>query len=364
MKIIFSTVGTSLLTNKASKELRPRINKSSNLLMLDEQLLAEIQALKTDIESDLAACNEDTIKRISAELNSIACYYGGLENADKNDIHYLIVTDTYLGRLTGTILKKYLKKYFTMVEVLELKDFSTRNKESFLEGIKQLGQKCYEIIPGYRKNGYEIIFNLTGGFKSLIGYMNIFGMFYADKIVYIFETGEQLIEIPKLPIEPAPNTFEKHKKEMFYLEAKQEVNEDDLADMPEAFLDKAYGKAALSIWGQLLWNQEKETVGENLIEHPNLSYDNNFRKDFENGTAKDKFNVNVAIARASKILSDNMMDLSALKRDNELEYDKYTGKDVDHFRVTNQGDRISCLKVNNKLVLRHFGRHDYVNDNP
>ena len=42
-------------------------------------------------------------------------------------------------------------------------------------------------MPGYRQSHYRVVFNLVGGFKSLQGYMNTLGMFYADEIIYIFE---------------------------------------------------------------------------------------------------------------------------------------------------------------------------------
>ncbi|MBK8043622.1 MAG: hypothetical protein IPK21_13770 [Haliscomenobacter sp.] len=69
-----------------------------------------------------------------------------------------------------------------------------------MEAIKDLLKWCDETLPGYRTAGYEIIFNLTGGFKSLQGYLNTIGMFYADRIVYIFESGQEVIAIPKLPV--------------------------------------------------------------------------------------------------------------------------------------------------------------------
>jgi hypothetical protein len=55
---------------------------------------------------------------------------------------------------------------------------------------------CQDTLPGYRESGYHIVFNLTGGFKSIQGWMQTLGMFYADEIVYIFETGKELLPGP------------------------------------------------------------------------------------------------------------------------------------------------------------------------
>lgn len=110
-------------------------------------------------------------------------------------------TDTYLGEFAAMQIQKILKtKEINNISVIKIDKLNTKSSKEFNQGIKNLFKWCYDNVPKYRDNEYNVIFNLTGGFKSLQGYMSIAGMFYADKIVYVFETGKEIIEIPILPI--------------------------------------------------------------------------------------------------------------------------------------------------------------------
>lgn len=115
----------------------------------------------------------------------------------------LICTGTYLGEKCAEIVEKWLKKQavFSNVQIRKIEDLKTNDIESFHFGISELVKFCDETLKGYRQNNYHIIFNLTGGFKSIQGIMLTIGMFYADECVYVFETGEHLLRIPKIPIE-------------------------------------------------------------------------------------------------------------------------------------------------------------------
>jgi hypothetical protein len=58
-----------------------------------------------------------------------------------------------------------------------------------------------------------------------------------------------------------------------------------------------------------------------------------------------------------------------MKEHGGLQYDNYTNKrtragcPIGHFQIT-QGDWVSCTAEDGVLRLRHFGAHEYVNDNP
>src|SRR5699024_7664299 len=118
-------------------------------------------------------------------------------NKCEKDIHFLLATDTYQGKLTAELLKEFLSRKVQSAQVIVPKNLNTKTKEDFKAGIRDLLKWCEDVLPGYKDAGYEIIFNLTGGFKSLQGYLNTIGMFYADSISYIFEGADELISIPK-----------------------------------------------------------------------------------------------------------------------------------------------------------------------
>lgn len=71
----------------------------------------------------------------------------------------------------------------------------------------------------------------------------------------------------------------------------------------------------------------------------------------------------------STLLMHSAGDPNILRGNGGKQYDNFTGgKRIDgcpigHFRI-NDGDRISCIAKGGMLRLRHFGVHDYVNNNP
>lgn len=306
------------------------------------------------------------IRSASAELNGIYGIYDGNSPLQCQDMHFLITTDTIQGRVTGNIVKDFLNEKGISAEVVVLNKFSTASKSNFREGIQHLLKWCDETIGDYRENGYEVIFNLTGGFKSQQGFMNTIGMFYADKIVYIFESGSELIEIPRLPIDIDKNVFEQHKSLFLQHYAGKAYRSTDFVGIPETLYDALGNEVHPSIWGELSWNKVKaDILAKKLVELPFLCYERSFVEDFERTqNAKEKVRLQEKLAWISVLLQRANGDVGALKKDGGLQYENYANG-IGHFRIS-QELRISCVKDEDKkcLRLRHYGAHDYVNNNP
>jgi hypothetical protein len=72
------------------------------------------------------------------------------------------------------------------------------------------------------------------------------------------------------------------------------------------------------------------------------------------------------------MLDANDGDTAALKRSTSLKYANYTGKKTEkgrpigHFRLldSRHAYRVSCEALDGELLLRRFGPHDPVNENP
>jgi hypothetical protein len=67
-------------------------------------------------------------------------------------------------------------------------------------------------------------------------------------------------------------------------------------------------------------------------------------------------------------LEESEGNTAPLKQQGGIQYDNYAGKrlgkqPIGHFRIS-RGIRVSCMAENGGLTLRHFGAHDYVNNNP
>lgn len=370
-KLFLSSVGTSILTNIASKEERFKLYNSSNCIDENDcsnDIKTLIQKLETEALQKFETKNN--VRRFSAELNGIFGFY---ENEDHHneDLHYLITTDTYQGIKCGDIIQNYLNKKNINAQIFTPKELTTRTKYNFEQGIKNLLKWCDETLSGFKNDGYEIIFNLTGSFKSLQGYLNTIAMFYADRIIYIFESEKaELIEIPKLPVEIESSIIDKHKEKILLMAAGYNYPLSEINDMPKTIIDELEGKAFLSVWGELLWNKtKKDILTNNLVDLPYLIYSEEFKKLFSNAASNDKVKLQETLGKVGKILIENDGDIYKLKQDGGLQYDNYSnkkdknGKPIGHFRIT-QGDRVSCVVKEKKLFLRKFGRHDFVNNNP
>lgn len=364
--LLISSVGTSLLTNPPIEDHERRnliqlANKENYENEEHENLIANrkniaIQKLKEN--------NPQEIRKASAELNGIYGIYGGKLPDKCQDMHFLITTDTIQGRITAEIVREFLNEKGIAANVVALKKFSTESKTHFSEGIQHLLKWCDETIAEYQEKKYKIIFNLTGGFKSQQGFMNTIGMFYADKIVYIFESANELLEIPKLPILIDKTPFEKYKSIFLQHYAGRPFQKQDFQDIPETLYDTLGDDVHPSIWGELSWNKVKtEILSKQLVELPNLIYEKSFEKDFEaTAKANDKVKLQETLAKVSHLLHSGNGDIGVLRKDGGLQYENYANG-IGHFRVS-QSLRVSCQKEGVNLRLRHFGEHNYVNDNP
>ncbi len=362
-KLILSPVGISLLLNslrKEESEFKRTLLQESNALQLPEEIQVKVDDLVQRATKKLQHGSVSERRKLSAELNSLyALYENDAHNTET--IHILLKTDTALGEKSAEILEKFLREEWHSPNIISIpvKGLNTASLASFSRGIKNLLKKFDKMIPDYKEKGYEIIFNLTGGFKSLQGYLNIIGMFYADRLVYIFERSSELLTIPKLPIKIDEEKLYKNATKLALLDEGVIFSHEELS-IGDALLDiDEENNVSLSEWGQLAWYRVKRDIfSKELVEFPHIIYEQSFKKDFEK-TKELRVRMQESIAKASAILLDNNGDITALKRDGGLKYDDYSGKNnIGHFRI-DDGNRITCVYKKEKLYLRHFGSHNY-----
>lgn len=274
-RLIVSTCGISLLANQADQALRKVLTRSANARRYEELDAPE----RSTIAAHITACAQPfaatelnllQLARVSAEANGLIRYYDSDLSAQR-DHHVLVCTDTYLGEQTAIILEKWLLRYGQGVERLRVPDLQTQCLEDFQLGMAELVRWCAEILPSYRNNGYHIVFNLTGGFKSIQGFMQVLGMFYADESVYIFESSPKLLILPRLPVElNARRVIEQKLPTFRRLAAQLTVSQAECAGIPETLLLIVEGKAALSPWGELIWQESHKAIYAERL-HPPIS---------------------------------------------------------------------------------------------
>ncbi|MEH2235825.1 putative CRISPR-associated protein [Nostoc sp.] len=378
-RLVISTVGTSILTNQIRQRIDPKnwiesleitANCTHEQINSDySEVTSIVTELKNRAEKKLNDSNTLEIREASAELNGIYGLYNEQLNQGSNDMHWLITTDTAQGLIAAAIVRDFLQSKGLIVDIFSPKELSTESTEKFTNGIDELLKWMDEIIPGYRESDYRICFNLVGGFKALQGYVNTIAMFYqAHEMIYIFENSSEVIKIPRLPIRIDESVV---KPVLFSLMASQVgiwIKLSELQDVPETLLFIDGEEATLSHWGRLIWNNCKRNLlpGELLL-FPYLVYEKSFHNDYTKNNVNEQRKIDLQETLAEVSASIIKFNGDTTRFDRRLNFTRYEGgksNHIDHFYVKNTGWRVSCIAKDNKLHLRHYGEHDYVNDNP
>jgi putative CRISPR-associated protein (TIGR02619 family) len=375
-RVILSTIGTSLLTNQINRA-NPEENKWYSYLRdtanLNEDKIPDnikqiITTLKQRADTQLSGNKIPEIRRASAELNGIYGIYQENLSQGNEDIHFLISTDTAQGKGTAQIIEGFLRKQgLNNTSIYTPSGLSTASTEAFSLGIDDLIVWLQDTIPAYKASKYKISFNLVGSFKSLQGYLNTIGMFYADEIIYIFEGDKSdLITIPRLPVAVDIDSIKPHTLQLALLDAGAELAMSETQGIPEAMVAEIDRKMMLSTWGQLIWNQCKnELLSGDLLDFPRLEYQDTFRADYNKAREKHKrVKLQETLATVAYLLNKSNGDTTILRQHGGIQYDRYVNmENIDHFRVT-LDTRVSNTISHGKLILRRYGLEPEVNNNP
>ena len=380
MRFVLSTIGTSSLTNQINNddpsEWRRLLRDLANHKMddLHSEAKAVIDTLADRALEKLLQEAPQLNRRISAELNGIYGIYNGRLPQNSPDQHCLICTDTAQGQKTGELIRDFLVDQGLNAYIVTPEGLSTKDTAAFTAGIKELIRWLEDNVPGQRDSGYRVIFNLVGGFKSLQGYMNTFGAFYADEVIYIFEAPTaDLITIPRLPIQIDTVVIQEHLTEFALMAAGKLYPRRELRDIPETLLefleeDDDETDTGLSAWGTLIWNRAKaDLLGEKLLPFPRLEHARTFHNDFNReNDPKARLKLQETLAKIAYILERDGGHTSGLTG-GALNYERLLGEagkaGIHTFRIT-QAIRVSCTVADSGLILRHYGGHDYVYKNP
>lgn len=371
-RVIISTVGTSLLTNQIDrnnnqeKDWYGLLRDSANLKgeeIENEQIIEIILTLQERASNKLKTAKNQVIRRLSAELNGIYGIYQDKLERGKQDIHILIATDTEQGKVTAEIVEAYLQdKGISNTSIYSPQGLSTSSTTAFTTGIDDLIVWLKKNIKSYQEQGYKICFNLVGGFKSLQGYLNTIGMFYADEIIYIFEgVGAELITIPRLPISIDRHALKPHLVNLALLNAGAALSPREARGIPEALIAEIDNQITLSTWGNLIWEECKdEFLSASLLDFPRLEYRDTFLSDYNQiKIPQERIKLQESLAKVSRILKESNGDTTELTRTG-LKYSPYeTVPNIDHFRI-NSSLRVSCQIIEGNLSLRYYGTHDRV----
>jgi len=292
--IFIHSVGTSVLTNTKDAAMRILLNEHSNLeeKEISGENLGKIQDFIRDRHKEFLENRDDRkfLKKNSAELNGFFTYIEE-KKISKQDIliHYLIQTDTFLGSQTGAIVKEILEDYGPVQEIKGT-GLNVKNRETFQGAIKGLVEKIVTgIIIPHKIDSFFITANLSGGFKSLNGFLQtILGM-YADEVFYLFEKNAGIVTIPRLPLKVALELDDRDAILFRRLLNGLDVESTSMkkSRIPDALYTQMEDQIILSEWGEMLAEKYREDfyTGEIL---PSISDKMVVEESFQRGAKNHK----------------------------------------------------------------------------
>jgi len=253
---VLTTCGTSLLNNGADDATRKAITRYANAQ--EVEIPSEFQTLFNELrqqrERELATASIEQAVRKSAELNGLlALYQKAPTEAQRNqDAHYLIASDTYLGRLTRELVMLWLRRNgFKQVSALDVGGLRTDNLETFRLASNDLIDSVHTLVRACRASQQRVVFNLSGGFKSANGFIQTLGALWADEVVFIFETSGELMRLPKLPVTiDLTSALEAHMPKFRRLSGLNQLDASEVVGVPDGLLIQLGASVSLSPWGR------------------------------------------------------------------------------------------------------------------
>ncbi len=171
MRVIITTVGTSLLTNylKENNE-KPTAQSLANYL---RQTAAE---------------------QASAETNSLR---GLLKDGDGV---VFLHSSTREGALCADSLSRHFNGMGYNSRYRHIPDLSYQEARFRMRGLRSLVSTIIELIKEERDRGNDVGINATGGFKAEIAYATLIGLLFDIPVYYMHEQFQEIIEMPPVPI--------------------------------------------------------------------------------------------------------------------------------------------------------------------
>jgi len=249
------------------------LSQTANLrptdLTADQRAAIDARIREQDLVLQDATLEE--ARNWSAELNGLIGFYENQLDRGREDFHFLLHTDTHQGQDTAGVIREWLSRYGLQVTTQSIPGLNTADLDCFRSAMNDMVSWCEETLPGYRQNRFRIVFNLSAGFKSWQGFMQTLGMFYADEILYIFESSKQLLRVPRLPVQFEDAAVQEIQQNLLLfrrLDPKQSSMPcSACGNVSDIFLYQIGEEAELSPWGRLVWERHKsELYREKLLD--------------------------------------------------------------------------------------------------
>ncbi len=355
MQYILTTVGLSSLTNGLRGKMTSKeIYDHSNEKEPKKEFIERFEPHWKDLQQNILNFSVKELTNLSAELNALLRY----NRFDKSDTHRLLCTDTYLSQKAAQIVATFLKSKNLNVSIYTPKDLKTDDIESFHFALADMVNDLSQEIQGYKTAGYEIVFNLTGGFKSVNSFLQTMASLYADKSLYIFETSEELLTIPRIPIKVDETVFIENVQVFRALELGLTVDSKKVEQLPKTLVMQVGNEYALSPWGVIVWQKIKDELYTHTLVDPlgKIIYTTQLKKDFEKLSPNEKRQFNKKIDLLEKMLITGHNPSS-------LRYHALTGQVAAQFSHEfypfdgNESRRAYCNEKEGYIIIEKIDAH-------
>ena len=260
-----------------------------------------IQRAQDAARHTLATGNRPEQKALSAELNAILSFE---DEFDQKPVlhHELLVTDTFVCQVAAEILSDFLQSQNTSAQPWVIKDLRTARGDELRTALSSIVPDLVQRIENSVENGWDVVFNLTGGFKGVNGFLQTAAMLWASETIYLFAGSQELMHIPRLPVSiDIDGVIEENFSLFRHMANGKAVGVKTLreAGIAGSLLFEDEGKAVLSEWGQLIWGKTYHQLASSKLldpPHPDIVFTNAFRRSIAGLEGERMRQVNKAIA--------------------------------------------------------------------
>lgn len=268
---ILSPCGISTLLAVCKDEQRKILNINANASSAKDVIEADrlaIDDLINNAQEALQNANNVAVRRMSAELGALTLYYN--DRLDfKNDVHFLLSSDTWLGEACTNLIRGWLEHKGATCIVHRQEGLQTQKLPDFHNALAELAPQLIEQIDEYKKKHFRVAFNLTAGFKAVQGFLQTLGMFHADELIYVFERTDHLMRIPRIPVRiDGIEDIRGHLDAIRKLSLGLSTQKEELSGVPETMLLNVDDEIILSAWGNIFWQEAQKILYEEKIYAP------------------------------------------------------------------------------------------------
>jgi putative CRISPR-associated protein (TIGR02619 family) len=290
------------------------------------------------------AKSEEFQRRICAEINSLRAL-----RARNSDRVVLVHTDTDDGRACAEAIVRLVEDNFgsktTMRRVEGLQ--ATDARRFRVEGVKNLLSLLDHLVA--EAGTTEVVLNPTGGFKSVVPFVTLFGLFRGLKVVYLFEHSEELIALPSVPLTYDVERMESVLQALHELLDKGSMPEADFWSLArgvsfddrslyECFVEELEGKLIPSAFAQLLASEAARAAEVGLSPAAQKDYERS------EGFVREQF--------------EFMLERIADPLYRRMHQHAFSGTDLDVLKPGNTSERAAYFLAGAKVRVCRLLRHD------